>query len=83
MCYIGSCLILGVTSTNMRRSAKDVMNQLEVLRENATKLCAEHGVTVQPYGHVWWLIGNGINRVVAELAGLCRSDLQPLAIAER
>ncbi|RIX46050.1 MAG: hypothetical protein D3M94_10060 [Rhodocyclales bacterium GT-UBC] len=59
------------------------MNQLEVLRENATKLCAEHGVTIQPYGKVWWLIGNGINRVVAELAGLCRSDLQPLVVAER
>ena len=59
------------------------MIQIEELREKATKLCAEHGVAVLPYGHVWWLVGNGINRVVAELAGLCRSDLQPLALTER
>lgn len=57
--------------------------QIEQLRDNATKLCAEHGVTVQPYGHVWWLVGHGINRVVAELAGLCQSDLRPLMVAER
>lgn|GEM_PF-2522059 len=53
------------------------------LREKAIKLCAERGIAVHPYGHVWWLIGNGINRVVAELAGLCHSDLAPLPLAER
>lgn len=58
-------------------------NQIEQLREKATKLCAAHGVTVQPYGQAWWLIGNGINRVVAELAGLCRSDIEPLPYAIR
>ena len=47
------------------------------------KLCAENGVTVHPYAGGWWLIGNGINRVVAELAGLCRFDIRPLALAER
>jgi hypothetical protein len=57
--------------------------QIEQLREQATKLCADHGVSVVPYGHVWWLLGNGINRVVSELAGLCRSDLMPMPIAER
>jgi len=56
---------------------------IEQLREKATKLCAEHGVTVRPYGNVWWLVGNGINRVVAELAGLCRSDLSPLPVSKR
>ncbi len=55
--------------------------QIEQLREKATKLCADHGVSVVPYGHVWWLLGNGINRVVSELAGLCRSDLMPMPIA--
>lgn len=57
--------------------------QIEQLREKATKLCAAHGVSVHPYGQAWWLIGNGINRVVAELAGLCRSDIAPLPCAMR
>jgi len=58
-------------------------NQIEQLRQKAMKLCAEHGVAVRSYGSAWWLVGNGINRVVAELAGLCRSDIAPLGIAER
>lgn len=57
--------------------------QIEQLRQKAVALCAEHGVTVRSYGQAWWLVGSGINRVVAELAGLCRSDITPLAIAER
>ncbi len=57
--------------------------QLDKLRQAATQLCADHGVTVRPYGQVWWLVGNGINRVVAELAGLCRSDLIPVPRVER
>ena len=58
-------------------------NQIEQLRAKAVQLCADHGVTILPYGSVWWSLGNGINRVVADLAGLCRSDLAPLALAER
>lgn len=58
-------------------------NKIEELRQKASQLCAEHGVTVRSYGQAWWLAGNGINRVVAELAGLCRTDITPLAIAER
>ena len=58
-------------------------NQIEQLRQKATSLCAEHGVAVRSYGQAWWLVGNGINRVVAELAGLCRSDITPLVISER
>jgi len=42
------------------------------------KLCADHGITVQPYAGGWWLMGKKINRVVGELAGLCASDLTPL-----
>ena len=40
--------------------------QTEQLRDKAIQLCAERGIAVHPYGHVWWLIGNGINRVVAD-----------------
>jgi hypothetical protein len=58
-------------------------NKIEQLRQKAIQLCAEHGVTVRSYGQAWWLVGNGINRVVAELAGLCRSDISPLSIADR
>lgn len=57
--------------------------QTEQLRDKAIKLCTDRGIAVHPYGHVWWLIGNGINRVVAELAGLCGSDLEPLPLMER
>lgn len=58
-------------------------NQIEQLRQKAIQLCAEHGVAVRTYGQAWWLVGNGINRVVAELAGLCRSDIRPLTVTER
>lgn len=58
-------------------------NKIEQLRQKAIQLCAEHGVSVRSYGQAWWLVGNGINRVVAELAGLCRSDISPLFVAER
>jgi hypothetical protein len=58
-------------------------NKIEELRQKAIQLCAEHGVTVRKYGQAWWLVGSGINRVVAELAGLCRSDITPLTVAER
>jgi hypothetical protein len=56
---------------------------LENLREDAKKLCREFGVNVIPYATGWWLIGDGINRVVGELAGLGKSDLTPLPIIER
>ena len=56
---------------------------IEQLREQAIKLCTDHGVAVRPYAGAWWLIGNGINRVVAELAGLCQSDIRPLVVAQR
>ncbi len=47
----------------------------ELQRATAQKLCAEAGIAVLPYGNAWWLLGQGINRVVGELAGLSLSDL--------
>lgn len=56
---------------------------IERLRDNALSLCAEHGVTVRPYAGGWWLVGEKINRVVGELAGLCASDITPLPVMAR
>lgn len=56
---------------------------IERLRDNALRLCAEHGVTVRPYAGGWWLVGEKINRVVGELAGLCASDITPLPVMAR
>jgi hypothetical protein len=56
---------------------------IEQSRDKALQLCARHGVTVRPYAGGWWLIGQQINRVVGELAGLCASDLSPLPTTSR
>jgi len=56
---------------------------IEQLRDKAMKLCADHGISVHPYAGGWWLVGEKINRVVGELAGLCASDLSPLPVMSR
>lgn len=56
---------------------------IEVMREQARQLCADHDVAIVPYGAAWWLIGEGISRVVGELAGLTAADLAPLPAVER
>lgn len=56
---------------------------MQQLRDKALKLCADHGITVHPYAGGWWLMGEKINRVVGELAGLCASDLTPLPVMAR
>ena len=56
---------------------------IEQSREKAIKLCANHGVSVRSYAGGWWLVGQQINRVVGELAGLCASDLTPLPTMQR
>ena len=56
---------------------------IEELRDKALKLCTDHGITVRPYAGGWWLVGEKINRVVGELAGLCASDLNPLPVMAR
>lgn len=48
---------------------------IEQLRAVAHKLCVEAGITVQPYGNAWWLLGENVNRVVGELAGVTPKDL--------
>lgn len=56
---------------------------LEIHRAQAERLCAESGIAILPYGNAWWLLGQGINRVVGELAGLSHSDLQPYPFTQR
>ena len=56
---------------------------IERSRAKALKLCSEHGITVRPYAGGWWLVGEKINRVVGELAGLCISDISPLPVMAR
>lgn len=48
---------------------------LEQQRAKAQALCADACIAVLPYGNAWWLVGDGVNRVVGELAGLSPSDL--------
>jgi hypothetical protein len=56
---------------------------IEQLRDKALELCAEHGISVRPYAGGWWLLGEKINRVVGELAGLCASDISPIPVMPR
>lgn len=56
---------------------------IEELRAKALSLCAAHGVSVRPYAGGWWLIGDQVNRVVGELAGLTASELAPLPFMPR
>jgi len=48
---------------------------IEQQRATALQNCAEAGITVVPYGNAWWLLGDHINHVVGELAGLSLSDI--------
>lgn len=49
----------------------------------AQKLCADASIAVLPYGDAWWLLGQGVNRVVGELAGLSHSDLRCYPATQR
>lgn len=59
------------------------MQNLEDLRHQARLLCVERGLSIQPYGNGWWIVGEGVSRVVGELAGLCQTDLEPAEAFER
>jgi hypothetical protein len=79
---IVSCGTVGIARIAHQES-KNVIMIVEQLRDKALKLCADHGITAQPYAGGWWLVGEKINRVVGELAGLNASDLMPLPIMAR
>ena len=67
----------------IRAFSRKQRRMIEQLRDKAMKLCADHGITVQPYAGGWWLRGNNISRVVGELAGLTVGDIKPLPIMNR
>ena len=49
---------------------------LEQQRAAARHLCNTLDITVLPYGNAWWLLGDDINQVTGEIAGLTPSTLQ-------
>jgi len=51
---------------------------LEIQRAEAQALCSKLGVSVLPYGNAWWLLGDSINQVIGEIAGLSESGLQQM-----
>jgi len=44
--------------------------KLEQQRATAQELCSKLNIAVLPYGNAWWLLGDGINQVIGEIAGL-------------
>ena len=48
---------------------------LEQQRAAARKLCSKLDITVLPYGNAWWLLSDGINQVIGEIAGLTATGL--------
>jgi len=57
--------------------------ELKKQRAVAQKRCSEAGICVLPYGNAWWLLGQGVNQVVGELAGLFPSNLARFAVTPR
>lgn len=57
--------------------------ELEPLREQARRLCAERGLAILPYGSAWWIVGQGVSRVVADLAGVGPEHLKPWSVVAR
>lgn len=51
---------------------------LEQQRAAARKLCNKLDVTVHPYGNAWWLLGDCINQVIGEIAGLSEAGLRQM-----
>jgi hypothetical protein len=56
---------------------------IEQERAHAQKLCKDSSIAVLPYGNAWWLLGNGINQVVGELAGLSPASLGRFGVTQR
>lgn len=57
--------------------------ELDAMREATRQMCAELGLAILPYGSAWWIVGKGVSRVVADLAGVGPDQLKPLPIRER
>ncbi|MEY4593416.1 MAG: hypothetical protein RIR18_2311 [Pseudomonadota bacterium] len=57
--------------------------ELENAISRGKDICSKRGVKAYPYGNAWWLVGNGVNRVVRDLAGLSMNDIEPLPTFER
>lgn len=56
---------------------------LQEERRSAQALLNASRITVLPYGNAWWLLGNGINQVVGEIAGLRPAHLHRFDNASR
>jgi len=56
---------------------------LEKQRVLAKKRCIDAGICVLPYGNAWWLVGQGVNQVVGELADLSLSNLLRFSVTPR
>ncbi len=50
---------------------------------SALELCHARNLQIIPYGPAWWIVGDGVSRVVADLAGVQPCDLEPVTIYER
>jgi hypothetical protein len=59
------------------------MKRIDSLREMNQQMCLAQGLSVRPYGNAWHIEGRGVSIVVAELAYLQPSDLQPVYLAHR
>ena len=57
--------------------------ELEKERAVAHKLFSDAGISILPYGNAWWIVGQGINHVVGELAGRRPVNLARFAITPR
>ncbi|MEN3373554.1 hypothetical protein [Dechloromonas sp. ZS-1] len=51
---------------------------LEQKRNAAQQLCSKLDITVLPYGNAWWLLGDSINQVTGEIAGLSEAGLRQM-----
>ncbi len=49
---------------------------LQQQRALARQQFEDRNIAVLPYGNAWWLLGNGVNQVVGELAGVSPAHLQ-------
>ncbi len=56
---------------------------LQQQRADARQQCEDRKIAVLPYGNAWWLLGNGVNQVVGELAGISPAQLQRFASISR